>query len=309
MTEREANYVKQECVMPTAELLGESEGDVADNKTTELTAMECLRNMLDERGVEWREWTKGQVETKWFVPSGMTEFDAHFCSASVSKNRRNGPLHYRGYVISPQAAIEASLGKADDASANVEAIGELRDLACDIHAAEIIDHVHITHRGWTFDSQWLDSWHDRFDSIADKLERAMATTGRPKAKSHPYGYERDTGAYDCTRCECGCINDISAAYCNDCGGEIEIDESAEKEYYDGYSKHTVFAKKHDDGSLEFCERRYVPEDTATLGSEREKRLENLVRSLYADYHGEWPDRAEEAYVERMKELGIEVIEE
>ena len=102
-------------------------------------------------------------------------------------------------------------------------------------------------------------------------EQAVAATlGRPKAKSHPYGYERDTGAYDCTRCECGCINDISATYCNDCGGEIEIDESAEKEYYDGYSKHTVFAKKHDDGSLEFCERRYVPEDAATLGSERDE---------------------------------------
>ena len=100
----------------------------------------------------------------------------------------------------------------------------------------------------------------------DELEQAIAATlGRPNAKSHPYGYERDTGAYDCTRCECGCINDISATYCNDCGGEIEIDESAGKEYYDGHGKHTVLAKKHDDGSLEFCERRYVPEDAATLG--------------------------------------------
>ena len=45
---------------------------------------------------------------------------------------------------------------------------------------------------------------------------------------------------------------------------------------------------------------------ATLGSEREKRLEKLARSLYADYYDEWPDRAEEVYAERMKELGIEV---
>lgn len=44
-------------------------------------------------------------------------------------------------------------------------------------------------------------------------------------------------------------------------------------------------------------------------SEREKRLEKLVRSLYADYYSECPDRAEEAYTERMKELGIEVIVE
>lgn len=48
---------------------------------------------------------------------------------------------------------------------------------------------------------------------------------------------------------------------------------------------------------------------ATLGSEREKALERLVRSLYADYHAEWPDRAEETYAERMKELGIGVIDE
>ena len=45
---------------------------------------------------------------------------------------------------------------------------------------------------------------------------------------------------------------------------------------------------------------------ATLGSEREKRLEKLARSLYASYYDEWPDRAEEVYAERMKELGIEV---
>ena len=116
-------------------------------------------------------------------------------------------------------------------------------------------------------------WIPVFDTEAEAIEAwntrtpeqaIAATLGKPKAKSHPYGYERDTGAYDCTRCECGCINDISATYCNDCGGEIEIDESAEKEYYDGYSKHTVFAKKHDDGSLEFCERRYVPEDAARI---------------------------------------------
>ena len=48
---------------------------------------------------------------------------------------------------------------------------------------------------------------------------------------------------------------------------------------------------------------------ATLGSERESKLERLARSLYVDYHDEWPDRAEEVYAERMKELGIEVINE
>ncbi|MBQ9041458.1 MAG: hypothetical protein IJ111_01420 [Eggerthellaceae bacterium] len=94
-------------------------------------------------------------------------------------------------------------------------------------------------------------------------EQAVAATlGRPKAKAHPYGYEPDTGAYDATRCECGCINDISATFCNDCGGEIEIDESAEKEIYK-QCRNTVFATKHDDGTLEFGEKLYI---AATLGS-------------------------------------------
>lgn len=43
---------------------------------------------------------------------------------------------------------------------------------------------------------------------------------------------------------------------------------------------------------------------ATLGNEREKALEKLARSLYVDYRNEWPDRAEEAYAERMRELGL-----
>lgn len=99
-------------------------------------------------------------------------------------------------------------------------------------------------------------------------EQAIAATlGRPKAKAHPYGYEPDTGAFDCTRCECGCINDISATYCNDCGGEIEIDMYAEKEIYHT-PRHLVFAEKHDDGSLEFGGKRYV---AATLGNSRAER--------------------------------------
>lgn len=99
--------------------------------------------------------------------------------------------------------------------------------------------------------------------VTDEYAQAIAATlSRPKAKAHPYGYEPDTGAFDCTRCECGCINDISATYCNDCGGEIEIDMYAEKEIYH-IPCHLVFAEKHDDGSLEFGGKRYV---AATLGS-------------------------------------------
>ena len=62
-----------------------------------------------------------------------------------------------------------------------ELLKNLSDLACDIHAAEIISHVYITHRGWVINSEWLDSWHEEFDrvmqEIADELnvERHVET--------------------------------------------------------------------------------------------------------------------------------------
>ena len=105
--------------------------------------------------------------------------------------------------------------------------------------------------------------HAICDEIQAEHEQAVAATlGRRKAKSHPYGYEPDTGCFDATRCECGCLNDISAMYCNDCGGEIEIDMNAEKEVYE-YNRNSVFAVKHDDGTLEFGGKKYV---AATLGA-------------------------------------------
>ena len=115
---------------------------------------------------------------------------------------------------------------------------------------------------------FLDNFATEAEAIAAwntrTPEQAIAATlGKQKAKAHPYGYELDTGTFDVSRCECGCLNDISATYCNDCGGEIEIDMNAEKEIYH-IPRHLVFAEKHDDGSLEFGGKRYV---AATLGSD------------------------------------------
>ena len=57
-----------------------------------------------------------------------------------------------------------------------ELLRELRDLAADVNPSEIVDHVKITSMGWTFNAQWLDSWHAEFDRITDKLEQAIAAT-------------------------------------------------------------------------------------------------------------------------------------
>lgn len=38
----------------------------------------------------------------------------------------------------------------------------------------------------------------------------------------PYEVDGETGFYDCIECECGEVNDVSARYCNGCGGLIEV---------------------------------------------------------------------------------------
>ena len=43
-----------------------------------------------------------------------------------------------------------------------------------------------------------------------------------KAKSKPFPIEKDTGFFDTTKCECGYLNDVSATYCGQCGGLIEV---------------------------------------------------------------------------------------
>ncbi len=47
-----------------------------------------------------------------------------------------------------------------------------------------------------------------------------ATLGRETCKARLYKPEH--GMSDCTICECGEINDISANYCNRCGRRIEV---------------------------------------------------------------------------------------
>lgn len=199
-----------------------------------MTATDELRKLLDERGVKWtRSCYSGMrylENTKWpIVSSNPIKFTEY--SDGQTKLIINN--------ATPEQAIAATLGSDTKGCENL--LWEL------VGALDVVDATDASKK----------------PIIAEYARRIAAPLGRHRAKSHPYGYERDTGAYDCTRCECGCINDISAMYCNDCGGEIEIDESAEKEIYE-YTKGRVFAVKHDDGSLEFCERRYVPENAATL---------------------------------------------
>lgn len=56
------------------------------------------------------------------------------------------------------------------------------------------------------------------DYLADLIEPEPER----KAKSKPFPVEKDTGYFDTTNCECGYLNDVSATYCGQCGGVIEV---------------------------------------------------------------------------------------
>lgn len=59
----------------------------------------------------------------------------------------------------------------------------------------------------------------------DKREDAVRTWNRRAeltCLAKPYEVDGETGFYDCIECECGEVNDVSARYCNGCGGLIEV---------------------------------------------------------------------------------------
>ena len=71
-------------------------------------AIDYIRGELDRRGVNWKEWSRGKVETKFFAPG--TDGTGSFCvSVSVSKNHRKGPVFYKGYLLDPRYALMAAL--------------------------------------------------------------------------------------------------------------------------------------------------------------------------------------------------------
>ena len=77
-----------------------------------------LRRLLDERGVEWRRWTKKgkrgftSTETIWFVPYsliGSDEPGGFFARASSSGRH----IYLISIVASPEQAIAATLGAGE----------------------------------------------------------------------------------------------------------------------------------------------------------------------------------------------------
>lgn len=79
--------------------------------SSDLTATERLRELLDERGVEWRETALG--ETRWL---------STVLNGNVSAKRINDKLVlFTGYkLITPEQAIAATLGREPDDAAMVK---------------------------------------------------------------------------------------------------------------------------------------------------------------------------------------------
>lgn len=97
--------------------------------------------------------------------------------------------------------------------------------------------------------------------------------------------------------------------CPFCGGEAQVQHQSRELYGDAVDWYGVYCKKQFCGYVSGQSTEAEAIAAWNTRAEREKRLEELARSLYADYHDEWPDRAEEVYAERMRELGIKVIDE
>ena len=81
-----------------------------------MSATDELRRLLDERGAEWREWTKtgghgySNVETEWFVPYNSVGLDVPGGFFAKARNSANGLLYLTSLVASPEQAIAATLG-------------------------------------------------------------------------------------------------------------------------------------------------------------------------------------------------------
>lgn len=67
--------------------------------------------------------------------------------------------------------------------------------------------------------EYEDKRKELIESCAKSIEESVGA-GTCKAKL----YKPEYGTSDCTVCECGEINDISAIYCNRCGKRIEVGE-------------------------------------------------------------------------------------
>lgn len=69
------------------------------------------------------------------------------------------------------------------------------------------------HGNWTYSRM--------YDTKEEAIE-AWNTRAEPTCYAKPYKRDGDTDYFDCTECECGEINDVSAKYCNRCGRAIKV---------------------------------------------------------------------------------------
>ena len=89
-----------------------------------MTATDELRRMLDERGAEWWQSVNmlGCVFTRWYSPL--------FSDEVVAMENGDGELELFSHLMTPEQAVEATLGATDLAADNAK----LRELVRDMYA-------------------------------------------------------------------------------------------------------------------------------------------------------------------------------
>lgn len=98
---------------------------MTDNRTTELTATDRLRAMLDERGVEWVEGQENpDLFTGWHASNGE----------KAAVHETHGKLYLVVNGIEPEQAIAATLGSEQEKA--------LEELVRDMSAALIHDNCY-----------------------------------------------------------------------------------------------------------------------------------------------------------------------
>jgi len=87
-----------------------------------MTATDELRRMLDERGVEWWQSVNmlGCVFTRWYSPM--------FSDEVVAMENGDGELELFSHLMTPEQAVEATLGATDLAADNAKLRELVRDM-------------------------------------------------------------------------------------------------------------------------------------------------------------------------------------
>lgn len=185
----------------------------------DMTPTERLCELLDERGVEYvldEEYGKKyppEQRITWssdIAGEDMTVTARDYCMGINDDGSNEYYLDLEFHeVFTPEQAIAATLGREPDHAAMTRLHDQLNATMLKYEMAQGIEKR-------DGDEAIVVPWVAKMHALLE--EAATLGAGTCKARL----YKPEYGLSDCTICECGEINDISANYCNKCGRLIEV---------------------------------------------------------------------------------------